>query len=117
MPYITYIKKIIFIIVITFFLITLIQCKKENTEIETDPIKDVFGTNIDLNNLYQYANQTKPAYITKDNTGNNPVIDAKATIGRVLFYDKNMSIDNSISCASCHKQEFAFGIPQKQAEE
>jgi cytochrome c peroxidase len=27
----------------------------------------------------------------------------------VLFYDKNLSIDNSIACASCHKQEFAFG--------
>jgi cytochrome c peroxidase len=27
----------------------------------------------------------------------------------VLFYDKNLSINNTISCASCHKQNFAFG--------
>ncbi|MCB0689236.1 MAG: c-type cytochrome [Saprospiraceae bacterium] len=32
----------------------------------------------------------------------------KATLGRVLFYDKSLSEDNSISCGSCHKQEFAF---------
>src|SRR5688572_9385420 len=29
-------------------------------------------------------------------------------LGRVLFYDKQMSINNSISCASCHKQSLAF---------
>jgi cytochrome c peroxidase len=26
----------------------------------------------------------------------------------VLFYDKNLSVNNTISCGSCHKQEFAF---------
>jgi cytochrome c peroxidase len=29
-------------------------------------------------------------------------------LGRVLFYDKQMSINNSVSCASCHKQNLAF---------
>ena len=29
-------------------------------------------------------------------------------LGRVLFYDTQMSINNSISCASCHKQSLAF---------
>ena len=31
-----------------------------------------------------------------------------AALGRVLFYDKNLSLNNSTSCGSCHKQEFAF---------
>lgn len=31
-----------------------------------------------------------------------------ATLGRVLFYDPNLSINKSISCASCHKQTAAF---------
>jgi cytochrome c peroxidase len=26
----------------------------------------------------------------------------------MLFYDKQLSINNSISCASCHQKEFAF---------
>lgn len=34
--------------------------------------------------------------------------DNKATLGRVLFYDKNLSINNGVSCGSCHKQENAF---------
>jgi cytochrome c peroxidase len=29
----------------------------------------------------------------------------------VLFYDKSLSIDNTISCASCHQQAFAFSDP------
>lgn len=34
--------------------------------------------------------------------------DNKATLGRVLFYDNHLSINNAISCASCHKQQLAF---------
>lgn len=65
---------------------------------------------IDLNNLLNYANQTKPVYITKNNTpANNQISNAGATLGRVLFYDKNLSANNTIACASCHKQQFAFG--------
>lgn len=64
---------------------------------------------LDLSNLYNYANQNVPNYITKDNTGTNTINDKEATLGRVLFYDKSLSVDNSIACASCHLQQFAFG--------
>lgn len=64
---------------------------------------------LDLNNLRDYANQAIPDHITKDNTPmNNPIADEGATLGRVLFYDKLLSVDNTISCASCHQQEHAF---------
>lgn len=64
---------------------------------------------IDLNSLFNYENQPVPQYITKDNTDGNPITDEGATLGRVLFYDKHLSSSNTIACASCHKQEFAFG--------
>ncbi len=64
---------------------------------------------IDLQNLANYANQAVPNYITKDNTGSNAITDEGATLGRVLFYDKKLSSNNTIACASCHHQEFAFG--------
>lgn len=32
----------------------------------------------------------------------------KAVLGRVLFYDKKLSKDGTVSCATCHKQELAF---------
>lgn len=64
---------------------------------------------IDLQNLLNYSNQSIPSYISKDNSGNNPITDEGATLGRVLFYDKKLSSNNAIACASCHLQEFAFG--------
>lgn len=71
----------------------------------------ISGT-IDLDNLFNYAGQTHPNYINKDNTpGTNPIDNKIATLGRVLFYDKNLSNNNTISCASCHQQAFAFGDP------
>lgn len=34
--------------------------------------------------------------------------DYLAALGRVLFYDKELSLNKNIACASCHKQENAF---------
>lgn len=38
----------------------------------------------------------------------NPVTPERAELGRHLFYDKNLSRDGSVACASCHRQEAAF---------
>ncbi len=87
------------------------QCKKEPEKelpvIDYDVIAKVFGDHIDLNNLDNYARQTVPNYIQKNNFNMN-LSDAKAMLGRVLFYDKKLSIDSSVSCATCHQQQFAF---------
>lgn len=106
-------KAIIVICSLVILATTVLSCSKVDLPnvIITDPyaaIKASFGTNIDLANLNNYANQTKPSYITNDNTGTNIITDTKATLGRVLFYDKNLSTNNTISCGSCHKQAFAF---------
>lgn len=39
---------------------------------------------------------------------NNLLTLEKIELGRQLFYEKGLSIDSTISCASCHKQQFAF---------
>ena len=75
-------------------------------------IENIFGNNINLRLLHNYENQPIPNYITKDNTNGNTITDEKATLGRVLFYDNNLSANNTISCASCHQQAFAFGDPE-----
>lgn len=94
-----------------FSMLLFQQCAEENTEDAPFyvAIESTFGSKIDLNNLANYENQSIPSYITKDNTDGNTISNNKATLGRVLFYDKNLSIDNTVSCASCHKQAFAFG--------
>jgi cytochrome c peroxidase len=43
-----------------------------------------------------------------NNPSNNLVTNNGATLGRVIFYDKNLSINRTISCASCHNQQFGF---------
>lgn len=38
----------------------------------------------------------------------NPMSAAKVELGRHLFYDRRLSADQTMSCASCHQQDKAF---------
>jgi len=38
----------------------------------------------------------------------NPMSQAKVSLGRHLFYDTRLSLDNSMSCSTCHVQEKGF---------
>jgi cytochrome c peroxidase len=67
---------------------------------------------------FNYSNITLPPHLLtpdvngSDNTpANNPVTDAGATLGRVLFYDRNLSRNRTIACASCHLQANGFSDP------
>ncbi|HTD38473.1 MAG TPA: di-heme enzyme [Candidatus Limnocylindrales bacterium] len=42
----------------------------------------------------------------------NPMSEAKAELGRYLFYDKRLSANGSIACATCHQQAHAFSDPR-----
>lgn len=42
----------------------------------------------------------------------NPLTEEGIYLGRMLFYDPVLSADSSISCASCHRQDFAFSEPK-----
>jgi cytochrome c peroxidase len=42
------------------------------------------------------------------NIEHKPVIKTKAQLGEKLFNEKILSLDSSVSCASCHKSKFAF---------
>jgi cytochrome c peroxidase len=39
--------------------------------------------------------------------------NAVATLGRVLFYDKQLSVNNKVACASCHQAAFGFSDPNR----
>lgn len=43
----------------------------------------------------------------------NPMTDEKVALGRHLFYDKRLSLNETTSCASCHLQENAFTDPRR----
>ena len=38
----------------------------------------------------------------------NPLTKEKVELGRLLFFDKRLSADNTIACANCHMAKFAF---------
>jgi len=38
----------------------------------------------------------------------NPLTKQKIELGRLLFFDKRLSKDNTIACASCHMAQYAF---------
>ena len=116
-------KKTACIVTTATILSILISCSKNGTTVQqpdstsaitsnanstsTSTLVQTFGSNIDLTNLYNYANQSIPNYITKTNS--NVITNPKATLGRVLFYDPSLSVTNTVSCSSCHHQNFAFG--------
>ena len=104
------ISSLLVISAILFLLFNSYSCNKNAVDPSSfTAVKQKFGTRIDLANLANYANQSKPGYIIKDNSAGNSITNAKATLGRVLFYDKQLSINNTVSCGSCHIQKFAFG--------
>ena len=49
-----------------------------------------------------------PVSNTDNTPASNPTTDAGATLGRVLFYDPRLSVDDRVSCASCHIQAVGF---------
>lgn len=56
--------------------------------------------------VYDYATPVTPTFFAPfgDSIINNHV----ATLGRVLFYDQQLSYNNRVSCGSCHRQQFGF---------
>lgn len=66
-----------------------------------------------------YASPALPAAFAvnpiaaQDNTpAGNPTTDAGAELGRVLFYDKRLSLNQTVSCSSCHQQAHGFSDPR-----
>ena len=65
---------------------------------------------------YDYEGLALPSYLSInpmfDNTpADNPITNAGATLGRVLFYDVRLSRNETVSCATCHQQEHGFSDP------
>lgn len=72
---------------------------------------------VDLRRPLNYARPVLPRFydaqvLAERNTPrDNPVTDKGATLGRVLFFDKTLSVDDSVSCASCHQPGNGFADP------
>lgn len=108
--------------------VAVIACNKNDQTVTTPTIvtsadNPIISSVLNLPTVpFDYVNLNLPAFFFTnvgggapssvngiDNTPqNNPVTNNGATLGRVLFYDKNLSVNKTITCASCHNASFGF---------
>jgi cytochrome c peroxidase len=90
--------------------LTLYSCQptENNLAYESDSLKLPTQT---LN--YTLPTATETHGIDYKSNPSNPITNDGATLGRVLFYDKKLSLNNQVACASCHHQSSAFADPVK----
>lgn len=94
-----------------------VACSDANPALEprAGEAEIIAALTIDPRALPNYAAQPLPAYyaaaVTREVRGlaANPITNAGASLGRVLFFDTQLSRSNTVSCASCHAQSLAFG--------
>lgn len=79
------------------FLILLVGCSNVVREISNDEPLVVIPAHFD------------PIAIPAD----NPLTKEKVSLGRLLFYDTRLSLDGTVSCGTCHRQEAAFSDAPK----
>ncbi len=92
------------------FFLALSSCTKEGADIQYY----YYGENGEYEMMSEYLDipstpmsyvNNFPSYYTRNSL---PFDKDLATLGRVLFYDKKLSKDGSVSCASCHDQRAGF---------
>ena len=58
--------------------------------------------------LGPYEWNLPPGFPLPNVPADNPMTKEKVALGRYLFYDKRLSLNQTQSCATCHRQERAF---------
>ncbi len=102
------------------FALTLSACAAEQTVAPGDSDESFAAVRaaltIEPTALPNYAGIGYPQYVTGPvitrevvMPRDNPITNAGATLGRVLFFDRNLSRTNTLSCAGCHMNAAAFG--------
>ncbi len=108
-------KKSIAIAILTVVVLAFQFCSKNETGLTgstttttTSTIQPVLPA-VPFNYVMNYPAHIQLALSANDNTpADNAMTNDGATLGRVLFYDKQLSKNNTTSCGSCHQQKFAF---------
>lgn len=92
-------------------LVTFSSCLKDEVDVQsyTEEEWTVLSQYLDLpRQVTDYASPELPPHLRSSGFGGTTITNHGATLGRVLFYDKHLSADNSIACASCHHQDNAM---------
>lgn len=116
-------KTTSFILLLLALTLALASCEKDEPPKVADPLA---GLNLPATPYHYAALSDIPDHFIANSGGplpssingldntplNNPVTDHGATLGRVLFYDKKLSANGTIACASCHIAANGFSDPE-----
>lgn len=105
-------KTKIIILTTIVFVIYLVGCIKK------DNINNISDTPILPKEAYSYNAAAFPNHFfnPQSNMKLSNIDNEVATLGRVLFYDTKLSLNNTVSCGTCHNQQKGFA-DGKQASE
>jgi cytochrome c peroxidase len=94
-------KKISYAVALVVITSILWACTKDvdNNEVPSRKL-DMATLQVDYTDLINTA-----AFGGWNMPGTN---NARVALGRALFYDNKLSLNNTVSCGSCHKQQFGF---------
>lgn len=99
-------------LILSFVFIAIFALKACFPDPSTDPTKSLvldtqsFDYIVNDSDLPEHILAKKTAH---DNTPSDNVLSNEiVALGRALFYDERMSLNNTTSCASCHLQQNAF---------
>lgn len=88
-------SRLIYWIVLVVILFS--SCRKEDNNFSNNSY-------IDYNEWVKPSHFPEPVYTFDNNKYSREGFE----LGKKIFFDKRLSVNSSVSCASCHKQEYAF---------
>lgn len=94
--------RLLFLVIFSFSLFLLQSCRKDDSILIEDVIFSETPYSLNL------LNSTLPSPTLPSD---NELTEEKFVLGRMLFYSKLLSSDESINCASCHNQANGFSDP------
>ena len=98
-------QHIVFRVFLAFFTLTVTACEDPVAE-NPPPVYDPEPYALEIPWYFPDSLQLQP---------DNALTVEGVKLGRMLFYETQLSVDNSLSCASCHQQEKAFTDGQQFA--
>lgn len=101
-------KKIYFLLVITGMISVFVACNNTGQEKEVEKT-----TELDEDQLYKEANTYFAAIPMQSVTDQYEMTDEKIKLGKMLYFDKRLSKNNTISCNSCHQLD-NYGVDNEK---
>lgn len=106
-------KTIYTLCFLTSFAIIISSCEKDVQIFKEEIVLELPEQNLDYINATYITSSIEANRQIPQLLINSGVTNEGAKLGRVLFYDTQLSLNNRISCASCHDQKSAFADNNK----